>query len=49
VNPDFTGVATAAPGSGGGNVAFVIINGGAEAFANDISADDTLNAHLKKQ
>ena len=49
MNADCTGVATAAPGSGGDIVAFVIVNGGAEAFSTDISAPDTLNAHLKKQ
>ena len=49
VNPNCTGSTTAAPGSGGDNDAFVIVNGGKEAFATDISDPDTLNAHLIKQ
>ena len=49
VNADCTGLATATPGSGGDNVAFVIVDGGKEAFATDISDPDTLNFDLKKQ
>jgi hypothetical protein len=49
VNPDCTGVGTAAPGSGGDNSAFVIVNGGSEVFSTSISDPDTLNTDLKKQ
>jgi len=49
VKLDCTGLATAAPGSGGENAAFVIVNGGAEILATAITATDTLNADLKKQ
>jgi len=49
VNADCTGVATAAPGSGGDNQAFVIVNGGKEVFSTSISDPDTTNADFKKQ
>lgn len=49
VNSDCTGVLTAAPGSIGDNFAFVIVNGGAEILATDLSAGDTLNLDFKKQ
>jgi len=49
VNSNCTGLLTATPGSGGDNFAFVIVNGGAEVLATDISATDTLNLDLKKQ
>jgi hypothetical protein len=49
VNSNCTGLLTAIPGSGGDNFAFVIVNGGAEILATDISAPDTLNLDLKKQ
>ena len=49
VNSDCTGLLTATPGSGGDNFAFVIVNGGAEILATDLSAGDTLNLDFKKQ
>lgn len=49
VNSNCTGLLTATPGSGGDNFAFVIVNGGAEVLATDISTPDTLNLDLKKQ
>jgi len=49
VNPDCTGSTTAAPGSGGDNSVFVIVNGGAEVLATTVSAPDTLNIDFKKQ
>lgn len=49
VNSNCTGLLTATPGSGGDNFAFVIVNGGAEIVATDVSAPDTLNLDLKKQ
>jgi hypothetical protein len=49
VNSNCTGLLTATPGSGGDNFAFVIVKGGAEVLATDLSAPDTLNLNLKKQ
>jgi len=49
VNADCTGLTTAAPGSGGDNAAFVIVDSGKEAFTTTITATDTLNADFKKQ
>jgi len=48
VNSDCTGLLTAAPGSGGDNFAFVIVGGGAEILATDLSGA-TLSLDLKKQ
>ena len=47
VNPDCTGVANGTNGSD--SLAFVILDGGSEILATDISAPDTLNAVFKKQ
>ena len=49
VNSDCTGSMTANPPSIGDNFAFVIVSGGAEILATDISAPDTLNLDFKKQ
>ena len=49
VNPDCTVSITATPGTGGDSFAAVIVSGGAEILATDISAPDTLNADFKKQ
>jgi hypothetical protein len=49
INSNCTGLLTATPGSGGDNFALVIVSGGAEILATDISAPDTLNLDLKKQ
>jgi len=49
VNSNCTGLLTATPGSGGDNFSFVIVNGGAEILATDISAPDTLTLDLKKE
>ena len=48
VNSDCTGLFTAAPGSGGDNFAFVIVGGGAEILATDLSGS-SLSLDLKKQ
>ena len=47
VNPDCTGVVNGT--NGGDSVAFVILDDGAEIFATDISAPDTMNVVFKKQ
>jgi hypothetical protein len=49
VNSDCTGSVTATPGSGGDNFAFVILGGGAEVLAVDISTGETLTADFKRQ
>jgi len=49
VNSDCTGSVTATPGSGGDNFTFVIVGGGAEVLAVDISAGETLTADFKRQ
>ena len=49
VNSDCTGSVTATPGSGGDNFAVVILSGGAEVLAVDISAGETLTADFKRQ
>jgi hypothetical protein len=49
VNSDCTGSITATPGSGGDNFALVILGGGAEVLAVDITAGETLTADFKKQ
>jgi len=49
VNSDCTGVLTATPGSGGDNFAFVIVGGGAEVMATDLTSGQTLSLDLKKQ
>ena len=47
VNPDCTGVANGTNGSD--SLAFVILDGGSEILATDISAPQTINMVLKKQ
>ncbi len=47
VNPDCTGLVTGTPGND--NLAFVIVSGGAEILATDISPTDTLALDFKKQ
>jgi hypothetical protein len=49
VNPDCTVSVTATPGSGGDNFDGVIVGGGAEVLATDISAPDTLSIDIKRQ
>jgi len=49
VNADCTLSINATPGSGGDNFVGVIVNGGGEILATDISANDTLNLDLKRQ
>jgi hypothetical protein len=49
VNSDCTGLFTATAGSGNDSFTFVIVNGGNEIIATDVSAPDTLNLDLKKQ
>ena len=49
VNSDCTGSVTAIPGSGGDNFAVVIVDGGAEVLAVDISTGETLTADFKRQ
>jgi hypothetical protein len=49
VNSDCTVSITATPGSGGDNLAGVIVGGGAEVLATDISAPDTLSLDFKRQ
>jgi hypothetical protein len=49
VNSDCTGSVTATPGSGGDNFAFVIVGGGQEVLAVDISTGETLTADFKRQ
>jgi hypothetical protein len=49
VNSDCTGLLTATPGSGGDDFAFVIVSGGAEILATDLTLGNTLSLDLKKQ
>jgi hypothetical protein len=50
VNPDCTGSATGTPPSGGDNVTFVIVGGGAEVFAVDTSTYGvTMTLDFKRQ
>ena len=49
VNSDCTGSVTATPESGGDNFSFVIVGGGAEVLAVDISTGETLTADFKRQ
>lgn len=49
VNSDCTGLLTATPGSGGDNFAFVIVSGGTEILATDLTSGHTLSLDLKKQ
>jgi hypothetical protein len=49
LNTDCTGLLTATPGSGGSNFAFVIVSGGNEILATDLTKGNTLSLDLKKQ
>jgi hypothetical protein len=49
VNSDCSGLMIATPGTGGDNLTFAVVNGGAEVFFIDITAGGTWTGDMKKQ